>query len=140
MRLKYKLSEVLSYSTKLPVRNTVARYYKIWREENDLPIRCDNADCFFFKEPLIWNGKEIKPILDHINGNKFDNTHQNLRYLCPNCDSQLETRGGKNKGRVQNSNEIGYEIDHKNRRRDAIVHPPSLKAKAKLINVKVNDA
>jgi hypothetical protein len=26
---------------------------------------------------------------------------ENLRYLCPNCDSQLSTRGGANRGRVR---------------------------------------
>ena len=31
---------------------------------------------------------------------RADNRPSNLRYLCPNCDALLATRGGRNKGRV----------------------------------------
>ncbi len=44
-----------------------------------------------------WNGK-ITPIeLDHIDGNRYNNTLENLRLLCPNCHAQTETYRGKNK-------------------------------------------
>lgn len=44
----------------------------------------------------IWHGKELVLRLDHIDG--VDNNHSlsNLRFVCPNCDSQLSTFGGKN--------------------------------------------
>lgn len=38
-----------------------------------------------------WNGKELTLRLDHINGNNKDDRLENLRWVCPNCDSQLET-------------------------------------------------
>lgn len=44
-----------------------------------------------------WNGKDIKFVLDHINGNAADNRRENLRLVCPNCDSQLDTFKSKNK-------------------------------------------
>lgn len=37
-------------------------------------------------------------ILDHIDGNPFNNRRLNLRLICPNCDSQLDTFKSKNKG------------------------------------------
>ena len=36
-------------------------------------------------------GKKIVLELDHINGNHFDESEDNLRYLCPNCHSQTPT-------------------------------------------------
>lgn len=45
-----------------------------------------------------WNGKSLILRLDHINGNNHDDRLENLRWVCPNCDSQLDTfcRGHKN--------------------------------------------
>jgi len=45
-----------------------------------------------------WNGKPLKFELDHIDGNRFDNSRNNLRLLCPNCHSQTPTfKVGNNK-------------------------------------------
>ncbi len=44
-----------------------------------------------------WRGKKISLILDHINGNRYDNRLENLRTLCPNCNASLDTHCGKNK-------------------------------------------
>lgn len=43
-----------------------------------------------------WNGKPITMILDHINGINNDNRINNLRLVCPNCNSQLPTHAGRN--------------------------------------------
>jgi hypothetical protein len=43
-----------------------------------------------------WNGKPLVLILDHINGVHNDNRLDNLRLLCPNCNSQQDTCAGKN--------------------------------------------
>src|SRR4029079_19492729 len=79
--------------------------YMRWRtrQHPPQPERCDNPACRFHIEPLIWNGKPFKPILDHANGVNTDNRAKNLRLLCPMCDSQVSTRGGANKGRVVTS-------------------------------------
>lgn len=44
----------------------------------------------------IWNGKDLTLILDHINGKNHDDRLENLRWVCPNCNQQLETTNGKN--------------------------------------------
>lgn len=43
-----------------------------------------------------WNNRFISLRVDHINGNHSDNKLENLRLVCPNCDSQLSTYCGKN--------------------------------------------
>ena len=44
-----------------------------------------------------WNGKQLIFVLDHIDGNADNNNRDNLRLICPNCDSQLDTFKSKNK-------------------------------------------
>lgn len=45
----------------------------------------------------VWNSKELVFILDHIDGDASNNKRENLRLICPNCDSQLPTYKSKNK-------------------------------------------
>ena len=111
----------MCFSTTPKSRTTVKRYYEALRKERGIPYRCDNVDCQFHKEELVWNEQEIKMILDHINGNSRDNRAENLRYICPNCDSQLPTRGGSNIGRIINESEGGFQVKHKDGKLDTLV-------------------
>lgn len=43
-----------------------------------------------------WNNKPLTLILDHINGKNNDDRLENLRWVCPNCNQQLDTTGSKN--------------------------------------------
>jgi Zn finger protein HypA/HybF involved in hydrogenase expression len=72
---------------------------------------------WFLKEPIeykcsicgsepFWNGKEMIMVLDHINGENHDNRLGNLRWVCPNCNSQLETTNGKNR---RNKHKVKHE-------------------------------
>lgn len=43
----------------------------------------------------FWKGKELTLILDHIDGDNRNCVLSNLRWVCPNCNQQLETTGYK---------------------------------------------
>lgn len=54
------------------------------------------------------NGLELKFILDHIDGNSEHNKKENLRFVCPNCDSQLPTYKAKNRGKGRHARRARY--------------------------------
>ncbi len=43
-----------------------------------------------------WRRQALVLVLDHINGVNDDYTPENLRLLCPNCNSQTPTFCGRN--------------------------------------------
>ncbi|MCL2516029.1 MAG: hypothetical protein FWD85_11380 [Microbacteriaceae bacterium] len=45
-----------------------------------------------------WNGLPLVFVLDHIDGNSADNSRENVRLICPNCDTQLPTYKARNRG------------------------------------------
>lgn len=55
------------------------------------------------------NGKPLVFILDHIDGHAANNRRDNLRCVCPNCDSQLDTYKSKNK----NGDRIYHRLNHR---------------------------
>jgi hypothetical protein len=112
--------EVLRYTKEKVPQGKVARHYSVWRTAQGIPVRCDEPSCMFHKQELIWNGKPLKPILDHVNGNNSDNRPHNLRFLCGNCDSQLSTRGGANIGRLV-KDEGGFALVSKDGRKDYVL-------------------
>lgn len=56
---------------------------------------CSICEC----EPL-WQGQLLILVLDHINGINDDYRLENLRLLCPNCNSQQDTFAGRNRRRL----------------------------------------
>lgn len=58
-------------------------------EQNGL---CDICGC-----DDNWNGNKLVFVLDHIDGDASNNRRENLRLICPNCDSQTDTFKSKNK-------------------------------------------
>lgn len=65
--------------------------------------------CAICGQEPYWNGKEMTLILDHINGHNTDDRLENLRWVCGNCNTQLETTNGKNKERVEHT--LNYCVD-----------------------------
>jgi len=62
--------------------------------EKLLPERC--AVCGLGPQ---WNYQILVLVLDHINGECDDHRFDNLRLLCPNCNSQTPTFSGRHKTR-----------------------------------------
>jgi len=75
-------------------------------------------------------------ILDHKDGNCNNNETYNLRYLCPNCNSQLPTAGGRNIGRIVNQSNRGYEVKNAIGKTDKNVVSQPMNLKRDAIKVK----
>jgi DNA-binding transcriptional ArsR family regulator len=57
--------------------------------------------CYECGAPPEWRGKPLVLVLDHINGVNDDWRLDNLRLLCPNCNSQTTTFCGRNVRRAR---------------------------------------
>lgn len=57
-------------------------------------IKEHKCECCGLKE---WLGDPIPLELDHIDGDHYNNTLENLKVLCPNCHAKTPTYRGKNK-------------------------------------------
>ena len=53
--------------------------------------------CFECGQEPQWRGKTLVMVLDHVNGVNNDHRVENLRMLCPNCNSQQDTFAGRNR-------------------------------------------
>ncbi len=69
----------------------------------DYILKEQDCKCAICGLPNVWNNKELKFILDHIDGNASNSCRENLRLICPNCDSQLDTYKSKNKNSARNA-------------------------------------
>jgi hypothetical protein len=88
----HKLFEVES-SGKFPLswnNNRYIRKYLVTRHGNCCQICQQSGD--------DWKGKPLTLTVDHIDGKADNQSIDNLRLVCPNCDSQLLTFKGRNKG------------------------------------------
>ena len=80
------LADVLVEGSLYNRRNLKARLYKTGLKER----RCELCG-----QGETWRGQSIALILDHINRVPDDNRLENLRIVCPNCNSTLDTHCGR---------------------------------------------
>jgi hypothetical protein len=64
--------------------------------------------CLICGQSEEWNGSPLTLVLDHIDGDSSNNRRENLRLVCPNCDSQLPTFKVRNKGKGRHSRRQRY--------------------------------
>ena len=102
-RIYKPTSETIQKAIKTRKLNLQEKYSKMnW---NDVPERIkrervlkeQNYRCAICNMKNIWNNKNLIFHYDHINGNRKNNSRQNVRFICPNCHSQTSTycRGNK---------------------------------------------
>ena len=87
---RWKAGEVSGLDTLGVVRRQIKRYLREKYGNKCCLCGWNKVNQTLGKPPLI---------ADHIDGNWRNNSEENLRLICPNCDALTESYGALNKGR-----------------------------------------
>ena len=104
--LKTKKSDDIELELDIEVKEKISKFDEFvltkWRKNkniSDLSLsayiienKLMNYECKKCKQGNLWNNKPLNLILDRINNKATDNRINNLRFLCPNCYSQLRKK------------------------------------------------
>lgn len=63
----------------------------------DIFLNEQNNKCHICNIDPKWMNRDLVFVIDHIDGDASNNKRENIRMICPNCDSQTETFKSKNK-------------------------------------------
>jgi predicted transcriptional regulator len=63
----------------------------------DFFLNDQNNKCQICNIDSKWMNRDLIFVIDHIDGDASNNKRENIRMICPNCDSQTETFKSKNK-------------------------------------------
>lgn len=83
----------------------VSRYIK-----NYLRDKYGNKCCICGWAEINLITKQVPLVADHIDGNWRNNTEDNLRLICPNCDSLSSTYAGLNKGNGRSNRRLSKRV------------------------------
>lgn len=62
-----------------------------------------NHKCAQCGQGTTWQGKPLTLQVEHLDGNSSNSKEENLSLLCPNCHTQTQYYGSKNKGKGRGS-------------------------------------
>lgn len=77
-------------------------------------LKDQNYKCAICGIENKWNNKTLNFILDHIDGDASNSSRENVRLICPNCDSQLDTFKSRNRNSSRNARKE-YLKEHTNK-------------------------
>ena len=74
----------------------------------DYLLETNHHKCTICETSDNWNNDKLVFILDHIDGDWSNNQKDNLRLICPNCNSQLSTTKHKERGTGRRSQRVSW--------------------------------